>query len=128
MSAAGIKNALSVERAVWILDGAAVIMAVNSARDLDASFLYDRNSTKRKLGKMEISQEEFDDLRAQATAQKLLINAILIGLVDKKVFTNADIEVLVESTIASLDEFQDPILEKAVPYLDHFRIASQQGE
>jgi hypothetical protein len=75
---------------------------------------------------MGISREEFDDLRAQVAAQKFMMNAILIGLVDKKVFTSADVEVLVESTIASLDRFQNPNSDAVTGYLNDFRIAFQQ--
>jgi len=76
---------------------------------------------------MEISRNEFDDLRAQVTAQKFMMNAILIGLVDKKVFTRADVEVLVESTVASLDRLPNPNSEAVAAYLNDFRIAFQQG-
>ena len=76
---------------------------------------------------MGISRNEFDDLRAQVAAQKFMTNAILIGLVDKKVFTSADVEVLVESTVASLDRLPNPNSEAIVGYLNDFRIAFQQG-
>jgi hypothetical protein len=75
---------------------------------------------------MGISRNEFDDLRAQVAAQKFMTNAILIGLVDKKVFTSADVEVLVESTVASLDRLHKPNSEAIVGYLNDFRIAFRQ--
>jgi hypothetical protein len=75
---------------------------------------------------MEISRDEFDDLRAQVAAQKFMMNAILIGLVDKKVFTSADVEVLVESTVASLDRLQNANSEAVGAYLNDFRIAFRQ--
>jgi hypothetical protein len=74
---------------------------------------------------MGISRDELDDLRAQAAAQKFMINAILIGLVDKNVFTRADVEVLIESTVASLDHLQPPNSEAITAYLNDFRIAFQ---
>jgi hypothetical protein len=72
---------------------------------------------------MEISRDEFDDVKAQVAAQKFMINAILIGLLDKNVFTRADVEVLVESTVASLDHLQPPNSEAITAYLNDFRIA-----
>jgi hypothetical protein len=74
---------------------------------------------------MRISRDEFDDLRAQVAAQKFMLNAVLIGLVDKKVFTTTDVEVLVESTVASLDRLQDPNSEAVAAYLNDFLIAFQ---
>ncbi len=75
---------------------------------------------------MGISRDEFDDLRAQVAAQKFMINAILIGLAEKNVFTIADVEVLVESTVASLDRLQNPNSEAVAAYLNDFRIAFQK--
>ncbi len=77
---------------------------------------------------MIVSQEEFDDLCAEVTAYKLMINSILIGLMDKKVFSGADIEVLVESTLSSLDKFQDQSLGDAAKYLEQFRVGTGLDE
>jgi hypothetical protein len=77
---------------------------------------------------MEISRDEFDDLRAQVAAQKFIMNAVLIGLVHKKVLTTADVEVLIESTVASIDRLQPPNAEAVAAYLNDFRIAFQQDK
>ena len=77
---------------------------------------------------MPISDDEVDDLRAQVAAQKFILNAVLIGLVHKKVFTAADVEVLVESTVASIGRLQPQNAEAVVAYLNDFRIAFQQDK
>ena len=77
---------------------------------------------------MAISQNEFDDLRAEVTAYKLMINSMLIALLDKKVFSEADVVVLVESTISSLDKFEDPSSDAVVKYLEQFRVGTGLDE
>ena len=77
---------------------------------------------------MTISQDDFDDLCAEVTAYKLMINAMLIGLMDKKIFSAPDIEVIVESTISSLDKFIDPNLNAVVKYLEQFRVGTGVDE
>jgi hypothetical protein len=77
---------------------------------------------------MEISEAEWNDLRAQMLAQKAWINAILIALLHKNVLTRADIDVLTESTLASIDLIEDPITEAVAEYVEHFRIACLPDE
>jgi hypothetical protein len=72
---------------------------------------------------MELTPDDFEDLCAQATAHKVLINALLIALVEKGVLTRSDVTVLIEASIASLDTARDQFLAKVVPYIEEFSAA-----
>jgi hypothetical protein len=76
---------------------------------------------------MTISREEFDDLHARVTAQRYLMNALLIALLHKNLLANADVEVMVESTLSSMSQLNDPSGAVA-EYLEDFRFASRQDE
>jgi hypothetical protein len=70
-------------------------------------------------------ETENKDLLAQVTAQKLMINAILIALVDKNVFSKEDVEILIEASISGLDSHKDTdqIHDLAASYVEDFRSA-----
>jgi hypothetical protein len=72
---------------------------------------------------MELTSDDFEDLRAQMTAHKFLNNALLIALTEKEMLTPSDVTVLIEASIASLDAAGDPFLAKVVPYIEEFRAA-----
>lgn len=72
---------------------------------------------------MELTSDDFEDLRAQMTAHKFLNNALLITLTEKEMLTPSDVTVLIEASIASLDAAGDPFLAKVVPYIEEFRAA-----
>jgi len=72
---------------------------------------------------MELTSDDFEDLGAQMTAHKFLINALLIALTEKEMLTPSDVTVLIEASIASLDAAGDPFLAKVVPYIEEFRAA-----
>jgi hypothetical protein len=72
---------------------------------------------------MEPTTDDFQDLCAQATAHKFLINALLIALVEKEALTKSDVAVLIEATVASLDAANHPFLAKVGPYIEEFSAA-----
>lgn len=61
------------------------------------------------------------DLLAQVTAQKLVLNALLISLIEKKLLSKHEVETLLESTVASLDQHATPFLEIVSSYVREFR-------
>jgi hypothetical protein len=72
---------------------------------------------------MELTPDDFDDLRAQIAAHKFLINALLIAPTEKGPLTSSDVTVLIEASVARLDAAGDPFLAKVVPYIEEFRAA-----
>ncbi len=68
--------------------------------------------------------EPTKDLLAQVTAQKLVLNALMITLIEKKVLGKQDVETLIESTVASLDETPNPFFEIISSYVRDFRIGT----
>ena len=71
------------------------------------------------------SLEPEKDLLAQVTAQKLVLNALLVTLIEKKLLEKRDVETLLESTVASLDQHANPFLEVISSYVREFRIGSR---
>ena len=60
-------------------------------------------------------------------AQKFLINALLIALVDKGALNKSDVTVLIEASIASLDTYGDPFLAKVASHIEEFRVSISTG-
>ena len=64
------------------------------------------------------------DLLAQVTAQKLVLNALLITLVEKKLLDKQDVTVLLESTISSLDQHPNRFNEFISSYIREFSVGT----
>jgi hypothetical protein len=86
-----------------------------------------RRSSERSHMDM-VTREEFDDLRAQVIASNAMIVSFLIVLKEKGVLTREDIEILTESTLASMTMLPDPIFGLAMKRLEDFREAALGDE
>jgi hypothetical protein len=62
------------------------------------------------------------DLLAQITAQKLVLNALLITLIEKKLVEKHDVVTLLESTVSSLDQHAHPFNELISSYVREFHV------
>lgn len=70
---------------------------------------------------MEVSREEFNRVHAQLVAQNQIILSILMFLRRKEYMKKADVEVMIETSLAAVDMKKNHLTELIAQYIEDFR-------